>query len=52
MEVHNAVGDPREIIQRLQEKGFRVKWLDDGGYPVEPRNAGYICASKTGSLKD
>jgi FkbM family methyltransferase len=52
MEVHNTVGDPREIIQRLQEKGFRVKWLDDGGYPVEPRNAGYIYASKTGSLKD
>jgi FkbM family methyltransferase len=51
MEVHNAVGDPTEIIERLQQKGFRVKWLDDGGYPVEPRNAGYIYASKIGSLK-
>ena len=52
MEVHNAVGDPREIIQRLQQQGFRVKWLDDAGYPSEPRNAGYIYASKIGSLKD
>jgi FkbM family methyltransferase len=52
MEVHNTVGDPGEIIQRLQRQGFQVKWLDDGGYPVEPRNAGYIYASKTGSLKD
>jgi len=52
MEVHNTVGDPTEIIQRLQEKGFRVKWLDDAGYPVEQRGAGYIYASKIGSLKD
>ena len=52
MEVHNAVGDPTEIIERLQQKGFRVKWLGDAGYPVEPRNAGYIYASKIGSLKD
>jgi FkbM family methyltransferase len=52
MEVHNAVGDPGEIIQRLQQQGFRVKWLDDGGYQVNPRNAGYIYASKIGSLKD
>lgn len=52
MEVHNTVGNPEEIIQTLQQKGFHVKWLDDEGYPVEPRNAGYIYASKIGSLKD
>jgi len=52
MEVHNTVGNPEEIIQRLQQQGFRVKWLDDAGYPAEPRNAGYIYASKIGSLKD
>jgi hypothetical protein len=52
MEVHNTVGDPAEIIQRLQQKGFRVKWLDDAGYPTDQRNAGYIYASKIGSLKD
>jgi len=52
MEVHNTVGAPEEIIQRLQQQGFRVKWLDDGGYPIDPRNAGYIYASKIGSLKD
>ena len=52
MEVHNAVGDPTEIIQRLQQKGFRVKWLDDAGYSTGTRKAGYIYASKIGSLKD
>ena len=52
MEVHNTVGNPHEIIQRLQQQGFRVKWLGDAGYPTEPPNAGYIYASKTGSLKD
>ena len=52
MEVHNNVGDPTEIIQCLQQKGFRVKWLDDGGYSTDPRHAGYIYASKIGSLKD
>ena len=51
MEVHNEVGDPREIIERLQQAGFRVTWLDEAGYPVESRKAGYIYASKTGSLK-
>jgi SAM-dependent methyltransferase len=51
MEVHNQAGDPRDIIQRLEQAGFRVKWLDDSGYPVEPRYAGYIYASKTGALK-
>jgi hypothetical protein len=51
MEVHNTVGNPDEIIKRLQDKGFRVKWLDDGGYPVQPENAGYIYASKVGSLE-
>jgi FkbM family methyltransferase len=50
MEVHHNVGDPSEIIHRLQQQGFRVKWLDDAGYPTEPRNAGYIYASKIGSL--
>jgi FkbM family methyltransferase len=52
MEVHNAVGDPTEIIERLQQKGFRVKWLDDSGYPAKSRDAGYIYASRIGSLKD
>jgi FkbM family methyltransferase len=52
MEVHNNAGDPTEIIQRLQQEGFRVKWLDDGGYPANSRDAGYIYASKIGSLKD
>jgi FkbM family methyltransferase len=52
MEVHNTVGDPGEIIQSLQHQGFRVKWLNDAGYPTQPRNAGYIYASKIGSLKD
>jgi FkbM family methyltransferase len=52
MEVHNTVGNPEAIIQRLQQQGFRVKWLDDAGYPTEPRSAGYIYASKIGSLKD
>jgi FkbM family methyltransferase len=51
MEVHNAVDDPTEIIHRLQQQGFRVKWLDDAGYPAEARNAGYIYASKIASLK-
>ncbi|MEO6805463.1 MAG: FkbM family methyltransferase [Edaphobacter sp.] len=52
MEVHHAVGNPAEIIDRLQQKGFRVKWLDDAGYPTDQRNAGYLYASKIGSLKD
>jgi hypothetical protein len=52
MEVHNSVGNPTEIILRLQEAGFQVKWLDDAGYPVESRLAGYIYASKIGSLKN
>jgi len=43
---------PHRSAGALQGKGFRVKWLDDAGYPVEPRGAGYIYASKTGSLKD
>jgi FkbM family methyltransferase len=52
MEVHHDVGDPGEIIHRLQQKGFQVKWLDDAGYPTERRQAGYIYASKIGSLKN
>lgn len=52
MEVHNTEGDPTEIIERLRQAGFRVKWLDDNGYPVDPHQAGYIYASKTGSLKN
>jgi FkbM family methyltransferase len=51
MEVHNTAGNPEAIIQRLQQRGFRVKWLDDAGYPAEPRNAGYLYASKVGALK-
>ncbi|MGH9596218.1 MAG: FkbM family methyltransferase [Edaphobacter sp.] len=52
MEVHRDVGNPAEIIDRLQQKGFRVKWLDDAGYPTDQRNAGYLYASKIGSLKE
>jgi FkbM family methyltransferase len=52
MEVHNKQGDPSEIIDRLRHAGFQVSWLDDAGYPVDPRHAGYIYASRTGSLKD
>jgi FkbM family methyltransferase len=52
MEVHNNVGDPTEIIRRLEQEGFRVKWRDDAGYPVRSQDAGYIYASKIGSLKD
>jgi SAM-dependent methyltransferase len=52
MEVHHDVGNPAEIIDRLQQKGFRVTWLDDAGYPTDRRNAGYLYASKIGSLKD
>jgi FkbM family methyltransferase len=52
MEVHHNVGNPAEIIDRLQQKGFRVKWLDDAGYPTDRHNAGYLYASKVGSLKD
>ena len=53
MEVHNAEGDPSEIIHLIGQSGFRVKWLDDYGYPApDQRSAGYLYASKTGSLKD
>lgn len=52
MEVHNMAGDPTTIIERLKQDGFQVKWLDDAGYPVEPRHAGYIYASRTGALKN
>jgi SAM-dependent methyltransferase len=52
MEVHNQVGDPGEIIRKLQDMGFRVSWLDDNGYQSEPRQAGYIYASKVGALKN
>jgi FkbM family methyltransferase len=51
MEVHNKEGDPSAIIDRLRHAGFQVSWLDDAGYPVAPRHAGYIYASRTGSLK-
>lgn len=51
MEVHRRSGDPAEIIGRLRQVGFQVKWLDDAGYPVAPSQAGYIYASRTGSLK-
>jgi FkbM family methyltransferase len=51
MEVHNTVGNPEAIIERLEQQGFRVKWLDDAGYPTEPKSAGYIYASKIGCLK-
>jgi FkbM family methyltransferase len=51
MEVHNYVGDPSEIVKRLQDSGFRVKWSDENGDPVEPRGASYIYASSIGALK-
>jgi FkbM family methyltransferase len=52
MEVHNYIGDPGEIVKRLEQEGFGVKWSDENGDPVEPRAACYIYASKIGSLKD
>jgi len=52
MEVHKKVGDPSEIIARLQQAGYQVRWLDDAGYPVAPSLAGYIYASRTGAMKD
>lgn len=52
MEVHNPVGDPGEIVKRLEEVGFRVKWADENGEPIKSREACYIYASSIGSLKD
>jgi FkbM family methyltransferase len=52
MEVHNMAGDPTTIIERLKQDGFQVKWLDDAGYPVDTRHAGYIYASRTGAMKN
>jgi FkbM family methyltransferase len=52
MEVHYRLGDPTEIVQHLQQTGFRVAWADDNGDPVDTRHAAYIYASKTGSLKN
>lgn len=52
MEVHNYVGDPGEIVQRFEKSGFRVKWSDENGDPVEAREACYIYASRVGALKD
>ena len=51
MEVHRDAGDPQELIAILQQAGYRVKWLDEAGYPTEQTTAGYIYASKNGSLK-
>jgi FkbM family methyltransferase len=51
MEVHSECGDPGVIVQHLQQHGFDVTWCHDYGYPVEARNAGYIYASRVGSLK-
>jgi FkbM family methyltransferase len=52
MEVHHRRGNPADIILRLQQEGFKVKWLDDAGYPSDGPHAGYIYASKIGSLKN
>jgi FkbM family methyltransferase len=51
MEVHTHAGDPTEIVERLQSSGFKVKWLSDSGYPTGTRDAGYIYASRNGSLR-
>lgn len=51
MEVHSECGDPGVIVKHLQQHGFDVTWCHDYGYPVEARNAGYIYASRIGSLK-
>jgi FkbM family methyltransferase len=51
MEVHKHAGDPTEIVDRLQAAGFKLKWLSDSGYPTSPRDAGYIYASRIGSLR-
>jgi hypothetical protein len=52
MEVHNDEGDPTGVVERLKEAGFKVKWTDENGDPVETRKACYIYASSIGSLKD
>lgn len=51
MEVHKAAGDPTEIADRLRAAGFKVTWLSDDGYPVSLPDAGYIYASRIGSLR-
>jgi hypothetical protein len=51
MEVHNHAGDPTEIVDSLRTAGFKVKWLSDSGYPTSPADAGYIYASRIGSLR-
>ena len=51
MEVHCHAGDPTEIVTRLQTAGFQAKWLSDSGYPTSLRDAGYIYASRNGSLR-
>lgn len=51
MEVHANAGDPTEIVERLRAAGFKVKWLSDSGYPTGTRDAGYIYASRNGSLR-
>jgi FkbM family methyltransferase len=52
MEVHATSGNPEEIIQRLQKAGFAVSWVDGNGYRASPQQAGYIYASRVGSLRD
>jgi FkbM family methyltransferase len=51
MEVHSDAGDPTEIVDRLRAAGFKVKWLSDSGYATSSRDAGYIYASRNGSLR-
>jgi hypothetical protein len=52
MEVHNPIGDPGEIVKRLQGAGFRAKCANENGEPIDAREACYIYASRIGSLKD
>jgi hypothetical protein len=51
MEIHSHAGDPTEIVDRLRAAGFKVKWLSDSGYATTSRDAGYIYASSTDSLR-
>ncbi len=51
MEVHRSVGDPTEIINILKARHFEVRWADDSGYACTTEKAGYIYASRDGSLR-
>jgi Methyltransferase FkbM domain len=51
MEVHSDCGDISDLVRHLQEYGFEVRWKDDFGFDIDVRNAGYVYASRIGSLR-